>query len=131
MAAKRKKKAPKVEEISMQKVGHFVFLVGVLIALLAGIFLPGNEVLIWILALLGLVVGLINITIKDEVPFLVAVIALIVASQSFVYGLQWIPAIGENISQILSGILGYVIMFVAPAAVVVALKAVYVFAKEE
>lgn len=129
MVARRRKKAKK-EEFSVQKLGHWTFLVGVLIALLAGIFVPGNEALTWILGLLGLLVGLINLPMRDEVPFLVAVIALIVASQSFVYGLQWIPAIGTNISTILSGILGYVIVFIAPAAVVISLKAIYVFAKE-
>jgi len=125
------RRSRKTEEISLAKIGHWVFLVSVVIAILAGIALSGNTTVTWILALLGIVVGLVNVGLKDEVPFLIAAIALMVASQNFVWGLIQIPGIGADIGNIVGGILGYIVILVAPAAVIVALKAVYTFAKEE
>jgi len=127
--AKRKGKAKK--EMSLAKIGNWVFLVSVIIALLAGVFISGDATVTWILAILGIIVGLINVGLKDEVPFLIAAIALMVASQNFVWGIVQIPQFGVEIGEIIGGILGYLVIFVAPAAVIVALKAIYAFAREE
>jgi hypothetical protein len=111
----------KSDGFSGAKLGHWIFLAGVFIAVIAGLMTGINTTIIWVLALLGLVVGLINLTLRDEVPFLVATTVLLIASGS----LNVLPYVGETISTILS----YVVVFVAPAALVVALKAIYAFAR--
>jgi hypothetical protein len=76
-----------------------------------------------ILVVLGLIVGFINIGVKETHDFLVAVIALLLAGTA---GLGNLPAIGTYIGAILTNIT----TFVAPAAVIVALKAVWELARK-
>ena len=125
MAKRAKKKAKRTKKNTdiQRNIGYWIFLVGVLIAILAGIANTSgiNSNVVWVLATLGLIVGLINVTLKEEVPFLIASLVLIMASAS----LQVIPYIGN----LLTTILTYVVVFVSPAAIVVALKAVYHFGK--
>jgi hypothetical protein len=106
----------------MEMYGHWIFLLGVAIAIIAGIVAPANMTVVWILAVLGIIVGLLNISLREEVPFLVAALVLIVAANS----LAVLPFIGEWLGKILN----YVVAFVAPAAVIVALKEIYAFAKK-
>lgn len=107
--------------VSGAQLGHWIFLAGVFIAIVAGLVTGINATIIWVLALLGLIVGIINVTMRDEVPFLVATTVLLIASGS----LNVLPYVGETLSTILS----YIVVFVAPAGLVVALKAVYAFAR--
>jgi len=122
--AKKKKKTTKAKSSKMQRnIGYWIFLVGVLIAVLAGLATSGgvNPNVLWVLAVLGLIVGFLNVTLKDEVPFLIASLVLISASGY----LAVIPYIGTPLATILS----YIVVFVSPAAIVVALKAVYHFGR--
>ena len=125
MATKRRKKATSRKKAKKvpTNIGYWIFLVGVLIAILAGLVSPANanKTIMWVLAVLGLIVGLINVTLKEEVPFLVASLVLINAAGY----LSLIPYIGTP----LVAILYYIVAFVSPAAIVVALKAVYHFGK--
>lgn len=126
MAKKKRtaKKAKKAKSLEMQRsIGYWIFLVGVLIAILAGLATSGgvNPNALWVLAVLGLIVGFLNITLKDEVPFLIASLVLISASGY----LSFIPYIGTPLVTILS----YIVVFVSPAAIIVALKAVYHFGR--
>ncbi|MBI1972388.1 hypothetical protein HYS50_00085 [Candidatus Woesearchaeota archaeon] len=75
---------------------------------------------LWILAVLGLIVGLLNVTGKESHLFLVASIAFLVSAQGL--NVVW-DALKPYVSNIM--------IFVAPAAAVVALKALYDIAKEE
>lgn len=106
-----------------EKYGHWIFLLGIAIAIIAGIAAPGDQTVTWVLAVLGIIVGLLNISLREEVPFLVASLVLIVAASS----LTVLPFIGEWLGKILS----YLIAFVAPAAIIVALKEIYAFAKKD
>jgi len=94
--------------------GWWAFAVGLILAVIFGY--SGNVGLSWLLVLLGLVVGFLNITEKEATTFLVASIALMSATGAANLTVLWGP---------LGGILGGVITFIAPAAVVVAIKAVY------
>ena len=116
---KAKKKAPMM---TGAKIGHWVFLAGIVTAIIAALVTGISTTIIWVLALLGLIVGLLNITLKDEVPFLVATTVLLLAAGS----LNVLPVVGETVGTILA----YVTVFVAPAGLVVALKAIYAFARE-
>ncbi|MCD6547796.1 MAG: hypothetical protein J7K22_04565 [Nanoarchaeota archaeon] len=123
MAAKRRRKSARKSTLDLGKnVGYWIFLVGIFIAIIAGLLTRTlNQTIFWVLAVLGLIVGLINVTLKEEVPFLVASLVLLLASGF--WGL--IPFIGNT----LVAILQYIQAFVAPAAIVVALKAIYHFGR--
>jgi len=101
-------------------IGTYSFLLGVFIAVLGGLVnLPVEFKLL--LVILGFIVGILNITEKEIQKFLIATIALVMSgvvkySQIIPYG---------NIGGYIEGILGYLVVFVAPAALVVALKAIY------
>lgn len=106
----------------LEQYGPYAFLAGVLIAIIAGIagsFLPEN-VSGWIpllLVVLGLVVGFLNIKDKEAKQFLIASIALIAVGGA---NLSVIPLVGTYLQAIVQGI----VVFVAPAALVVGLLAI-------
>jgi len=104
----------------MESIGHWVFLLGVFIAIVAGFLAGANATIIWVLAILGLLVGLLNLKTPDIHGFLLAVLVLIVSASS----LNVLPMVGA----LLGTMLQYIVIFVAPAALVIALKAVYNFA---
>ena len=113
---------------SYGKYGSWAFIIGLVISILAGFVTTGLEgMYALILGILGLIVGLINVTDKETQLFLVAAIALIASASS----LSSVVAFSATAQQVLQTILGYIVVFVAPAAAVVALKAVYDISKEE
>jgi len=133
MAKKRKSSKRSVirNEVKVVKsnVGHYTFIAGIILAVIAGLVqgayntsLPYTAL---ILVLLGLIVGFLNISQKETTEFLVAAIALIVAGTASGI-LNLIPVLGVYLQNILSAIA----VFVAPAAIIVALKAVLVLAKK-
>lgn len=104
------------------KIGHWAFIVGVLLAIVAGLIPQLQTVTVtWILVILGLVVGLLNISAKETTEFLVAVIALMIVGSAGA-----IPALGGIVLAILANI----VALSAPAALIVALKAIYALAAE-
>lgn len=108
----------------VEKLGHYAFFAGIILAILASL-VPQlrGDISVWILVILGVVVGLLNVTAKEVGVFLIATMALIMASAASALSLAVIWS-G------LTSILGNIIIFVAPAAIIVALKAVYVLAEE-
>lgn len=113
--------------MDMEKIGEYAFLAGVIIAILAGIAAGAVAAYAaWItlaLVVLGIIVGLLNVSEKETQPFLVAAIALMAtgAITSFTQIDIVLPPLGS----IVSGIVSQIAVFVAPAAVIVALKAVW------
>ena len=103
--------------------GKWVFLIGVLIAIIIGLISPGmNDGLwVWILIVLGLVIGFLNVTERESTPFLVAAIALVITTGA-------LSGLGEFLGGILTAILRYVTILVAPAAIVVAFKQIWTLA---
>ena len=102
-------------------VGKWAFIIGLVIAVVAGIFFQAEWV-VWVLAILGLIVGLLNVTAEETQSFLLAAVALALSATA----LNTIPLIGG----ILKNILGYVAAFVAGAMIVVALKTLFVTARK-
>jgi uncharacterized membrane protein YccC len=97
--------------------GHWAFLIGIILAVLAGFTaIPSLPIILFIL---GLIVGFLNVTEKESTPFLVAMIALLMVG---VAGLQF----G---GEVLASILNNFIAFVSAAGLVVALKQVLAAAK--
>jgi hypothetical protein len=100
----------------MKLVGKWAFIVGLVLAGIAGLFFQAAWV-VWVLALLGVIVGLLNITTEETQRFLLAAIAFALSATA----LNTIPLVGG----VVSNILGYVSAFVAGAMIVVALKALF------
>jgi hypothetical protein len=122
--AKRKKSISSSSCGSCTHVGHYAFLLGVVLALLLGVFdlqgsMRGNVLLI--LLVLGLVVGLMNITEGEVTGFLLAALVLMVGANAFGTLSAIVPYVGAYMKEVMM----YLTLFVAPAALVVALKAVY------
>jgi hypothetical protein len=97
-------------------VGKWAFILGLVIAVIAGIFFQAVWV-VWVLALLGVVVGLLNIAAEETQGFLLAAIAFLLSATA----LGTIPFIGG----VIDNILAYIAAFVAGATVVVALIALF------
>jgi zinc transporter ZupT len=96
-----------------ETIGKWAFIVGLVIAVLAGLFFqPGWA--IWVLAILGVIVGLVNITAEETRGFLLASIALTLSATA----LNTLPILGTALSLVLP----FVVAFVAGAMIVVALK---------
>ena len=95
------------------KLGHWIFLLGVLVAILAGfIAIPYLTV---ILVIAGFVVGILNIREAEVQGFLLASVAIMVVGSA---GLQVLAGIGPYVESILKNI----VMLVAPAALVLTPK---------
>jgi len=127
MAKKRKKVRSllKKETMELHRVAHYAFFVGLLIAIIAGLFrnLIGPEVLVTTLVILGLLVGLFNLTAKETTPFLTAAVALMLAG---IVNLGLIPGVGLYLRSILSNI----VVFVVPGAIIVGMKAIWKLASD-
>ncbi len=114
-----------------QQMGGYAFLAGAILAVLAG--LLGSMLAAWapwivlLLVLLGLVVGFLNVSDKETGQFLLAAIALLAVGS--VSSLVVIDVAIAPLGSILQSIVRHLAVFVAPAALIVALKAVYNLAK--
>lgn len=104
----------------MANVGKYAFLAGVGLAVIMAFVSIPNAALI--LAVLGLIVGFLNVTASESQGFLISAIALMLTAVS----LGVIPAVGEWLARI--GV--HLAAFVAPAALVVALKSLLESAKD-
>ncbi len=107
------------------RVGDYSFIIGVIIAIVLGVFALGNltPILASLLVILGLIVGFLNVTGKETKEFLLVAVVLIIAAgmggaSATLGGVQYI-------GQYLSGIFTQVLAFVVPATVVVALKDIW------
>ena len=76
-----------------------------------------NTWAIWVLAILGVIVGLLNVTAEDTRGFLLAAIALTLSATA----LNTIPILGTAFTFIMS----FVVAFVAGATIVVAFKELF------
>ncbi len=105
------------------KLGHWAFLIGVVLAVIAG-FVPQLQTptVTWALVVLGFLVGLLNVTAREIQEFLIAGVALVIAADSATD----MMALGP----ILLTILGNVVTFVFPAVLLVALKTIWTLASE-
>lgn len=113
----------------MNKLGNWAFIIGFIVAILAGLLMTSSPLIdnIWIVSLLvilGLVAGFLNVTQKEATAFLVASIALLAAGTANlgVFNNNYL-----NLNQVLQAI-G---IFVAPAAIIVAVKQVYSLASKK
>jgi hypothetical protein len=113
----------------LTKVGSWAFIIGVIIAIIVGIFSGGvgSPVTTTVLIVLGLIVGFLNVTGRETTPFLLAALSLVLVSRFGGDVLGGVATIGPYIQ----GTLGALMTFVVPATIIVALKAIYALAHDE
>jgi len=112
-----------------QKIGHYSFIGGVIIAVVLGLFsgTPGMEAAVpWLisaLVLAGLIAGYLNVTGKETKEFLLVAVVLVIVSSMAPDALAKlsIGKIGVYLQSIFSNILA----FVVPATIVVGLKDIW------
>jgi len=107
--------------------GNLCFIAGVLIAIVVGIAGPSlGPSQIWLTSLLvvmGLIVGLFNVSGKETKDFLLMATALIIASYA---GNASDVLIGvQSIGSYLSGVFGAILSFVVPATLIAALRGIW------
>jgi len=119
------------------KIGETAFLLGMLIALIIGVFSSFlgdfQPTALGILALLGLIVGLMNIREKEINTFLIASLALLLPTSALSNVTSNIDNLLPAASVIMSparGFLDALTVFVSPAAFVLAVKAIYNLARK-
>lgn len=115
-----------------EKLGSYAFLLGAALVLISSIFsglVAGMEgIILLALVVLGLVVGVLNISDKEVGKFLVASIALILVGSA---NLTAANTVVFGLGTIMQTIVVNLARFVAPAALVVALKSIFSMAKEK
>jgi ATP synthase protein I len=102
--------------MKLEMVGKWAFIIGLVLAVVVGYIFQAAWV-VWVLAILGVIVGLLNVTGEDTEKFLLAAIAFGLSATA----LSTVPVLGFQITNIL----GYVAAFVAGAMIVVALKVLF------
>ena len=112
-------------KMELHRIAHFAFFVGLLVAIVAGLFreVIGPQVLVTTLVILGFFVGLFNLTAKETTPFLLAAVALMLAG---IVNLGLIPVVGSYLRSILSNI----VVFVVPGAILMGIKTIWKLASE-
>jgi len=133
----------------MEEIAKWAYIIFIIIAIIAGIAIgimasgahpdgfndtsvaDTNGYVILVMLILGIIIGLTSITTKEVTPFLIATIALMVAGAGGV----WDPLLKIEVLQIVyyiaAAITSYIAAFAAPAAVIIAIKAVLEMAKEK
>ena len=103
------------------------FLIGVILAIIIGLFSSQIQTtgaykgILFILVILGIVVGLLNVANQEASKFLLAGVSLVLVSFMGSAALAIIPAVGSILSALM-------VLFV-PATIIVALKSVFEIAK--
>jgi hypothetical protein len=102
--------------MDMQKLGRWAFIAGLVISVIAG-FMAIDSTWLAALVVLGVIVGILNVTSKEVQPFLIGTVALMLVGSGLSAVLSALPYV--------PGILSAFVSFVAGAALIVALKEVY------
>src|SRR3989344_4455305 len=101
-------------------IGGWAFIIGVIIAILVGL-LGSVTSWLWVLVVIGLIVGFLNVSGKESSNFLLAAVSLVI-----------VTVLGDNVMSsvaVLGRILNAITAMVVPATVIVALKSIYSLAK--
>lgn len=108
-------------------IGELAFIIGIVLAVIAGVAAPGNGLAILVLVILGIIVSILNITAREVVTVLVASIALI--SVGSIPGGAFGPL--DNLTKPvlvgtwLNAMVVYLAIFMVPVGVISAVRAVW------
>jgi hypothetical protein len=114
----------------VHKIGSSSFIVGFVLSLFVGVvqtyFGKVSAVTVSTVILMGIIVGLINITGKESINFLLATVALVIVTKIGGDILMKVITIGPYLENIFNSIM----IFVSAATMIVALKLIYDLAKD-
>jgi len=137
----------------MQEIARWAYIIFVVVAIFVGLILgysaydsyvltptdpptnwaetikTNNGYVLFSMLIFGVVIGLTSITRKEVSAFLIATIALLVASGANVWAGVWY--LHPLLFFWASAILSYIVAFAAPAAVIISIKSVLAMAKEK
>lgn len=110
--------------------GAWAFLIGVILAVIFAIIalIPGVVIGVWLpwtLFIIGIIIGLLNITDVEVQPFLLAGVVLVIVSA---FGNAVFAALGAG-TVFVTNLLNYLLMLFVPATIIVALKSLFALAK--
>ena len=108
--------------------GPVAFYVGLLISVISAFVAGPSGALYVVLAVLGIIVALLNITAKEVNMYMVSSIAFIV---SFSAVQQLVTAAGLTLPDWLTKLAANLVVLVGAGVIIVALKAIYQLAKSE
>jgi len=118
-------KATRIQE-TLALVGFVALVAGMAVAMMGGVFARDNGAVVLIMVILGIMIGILNITPREQVPFLVAAIALVVVGRaSFAPLDDVVKGLGASLGSIVS----YMAALMAPAAIINAVRAVWSLAQ--
>jgi hypothetical protein len=107
-------------------IGMIAFIAGMILAVLGGIWWKDVAGISLTLVIMGIIVGLLNITAKEAMPFLVAAIALVVVGNG---SFTVLNDIFNGFGTSLNGIVGYIATLMVPAAIINAIRTMWQLAK--
>ncbi len=119
-------------------IGAWAFLIGVILALILGLFSMsqlGARLYTWLIGLLllaGVLIGLFNIKAKETTTFLLAALSLVIVSamgQAAIATLSPLTIGSLSIANILASLLNALLLLFVPTTIIVALKSVFDAAK--
>ena len=126
-----------------RKIGSWLFLLGVLIALIAGIIVGARwytdteAYIAMILGVLGFIVGILSffavgqIT-QDRIPtFLIGALILVVIGVTSTYWQTWEFLQNQDFAYFFTSLTTYIAIFAAPAAALLAIRAIWDAGKTE
>jgi hypothetical protein len=106
--------------------GAWAFIIGIIIAIIVAIIGTEQTWPIYIMLVLGLIVGLLNVSDKEIGHFLIAAIAFMLTFTALGSIAEGIPVIGGTLAKFIS----LVNAFIAPATAVVAIKELFANVKD-
>lgn len=113
-------------KISSNLLGSWSFLIGLILAVLLGLGFTGayQSTMLWVVFLLGIVVGLLNIAVTEVHWFLTAGTVLVLVSYLGVS-----VGVFDSVAPVIGNVLRGILTLFVPATIIVALKSVFVLAR--
>jgi hypothetical protein len=118
--------------------GTIIFGIGLLIVAIASLVstygtmtVMATKILTGILIMTGIIVGLINITSKETVAFLISAVVVVMLIGPFMANVIQTFGVGQEGSKLIGEIFKNIIGLIVPAALVVAVKTLFTVAKDE
>ena len=117
------KPAPSMMQKGAGLIGMLAFIVGVILSIVGGIAYMDNSGIALALIIVGIIVGLLNVTGKEVLPLLVAAIALMVVGVTKGFTpLNDLTGADGTAGTHLNAIVAYLALFMIPAAVISAFR---------
>ena len=120
-------KQPDVMKRLAGTIGLLAFLGGMILAIVGGIWYRDYGSITLALVIMGILVGLLNITGKEVLPLLIAAIALIVVGLT--KGFAPLNDLGGQAGTRINDIVAYIAIFITPAAIISAIRAILALAR--